>query len=348
VDDEDDVRGLLAACFAEAHYRVVEAGDPENAAREAVKLRAESTRFVLVVDLGMPASGGTSFHGGFEVVKRLWKMNLRPPVLMMTESLGPSLRLRAQQMGIQAFVFKPGLSKLNPRQFEADLQAFAAKLIADVLPNLEALAGTAAPTRSPKAAAARRREVGAGPEPLSANGRSFEFLRRSLAALRQPGDANQIAALVMRAAREFFERSVLFVVKNEQARGVGGFGLAPRDETLSLLARQLTVPLTEPSVFLDVARSHRVFKGPPPVDRASTHVMGRIGRFSSSAIAILPLIAHRETIALLLGDNPESGREPAGIEALEVFLQQAGVSLENAFLQKKLEAAQERTGAGLG
>jgi CheY-like chemotaxis protein len=71
----------------------------------------------------MPASGGASFQGGFEVVKRLWKMNLRPPVLMMTESLNQSLRLRARQMGVQSFVFKPTLSKLNARQFEADLAA---------------------------------------------------------------------------------------------------------------------------------------------------------------------------------------------------------------------------------
>ena len=70
--------------------------------KAAGRLRDAACAFVLVTDLGMPATGGASFHGGFEVVKRLWKMNLRPPVLMMTESLSQSLRLRAQQMGVQA------------------------------------------------------------------------------------------------------------------------------------------------------------------------------------------------------------------------------------------------------
>jgi CheY-like chemotaxis protein len=107
--------------------------------------------FLLVTDLGMPTSGGSSFHGGFEVVKRLWKMNLRPPVLMMTESLNPSLQLRAQQMGIKSFVFKPGLSKLNPRQFEADLLAFANKILVDILPRMGRGLLPPPPTRSSRA-----------------------------------------------------------------------------------------------------------------------------------------------------------------------------------------------------
>jgi len=49
-------------------------------------------------------------------------------------------------------------------------------------------------------------------------------------------------------------------------------------------------------------------------------------------------VAHRETIALLFGDNPETGRDPAGLEALEVFVQQAGAALENAILHRKVHA----------
>jgi CheY-like chemotaxis protein len=128
VDDEDDVRQVLGRLFSDGGYEIVEAADPEQAAKLAAKLRSAAQPFVLVTDLGMPASGGASFQGGFEVIKRLWKMKLRPPVLMMTESLNQALRLRARQMGVQSFVFKPTLSKLNPRQFEADLAAFASKL----------------------------------------------------------------------------------------------------------------------------------------------------------------------------------------------------------------------------
>jgi CheY-like chemotaxis protein len=345
VDDEQDVREVLARHFGAAGFEIVEGGDPEEAAKLAARLRTEDKLFVLVTDLGMPASGGASFQGGFEVVKRLWKMNLRPPVLMMTESLNQSLRLRARQMGVQSFVFKPTLSKLNARQFEADLQAFAGKLVRDVLPQLAEIAvlkkPQARPSGKPDARAAEALPVAEGAA------RPFEFLKRRLVELREGGDANEIATLVMKVAREFFERALLFLVKNEEARGLGGFGLAPRDETLNLLARQLTIPLGEPSLFRQVAHDRRAFNGPPPADRWLGHVLGRIGRFQSHGIALLPLVAHRETIAIVFGDNPESGREPGNLEPLEVFVQQAGIALENVFLQKKLQAAEDKDRASL-
>jgi CheY-like chemotaxis protein len=346
VDDEEDVRAILARHFAAAGFEMVEAGDPEEAAKAASKLRVEDGPFILVTDLGMPASGGASFHGGFEVVKRLWKMNLRPPVLMMTESLNQSLRLRARQMGVQSFVFKPTLSKLNPRQFEADLSAFAAKLVSDVLPRL----AEAATVRRVAPSAKSRAPAEGTPDPglrAEDSARPFEFLKRRLVELRQGGDANQIVVLVMKVAREFFERAVLFLVKNDEARGLGGFGLAPREETLNLLARQVTIPIGEASVFHDVARGRRAYQGPPPPDRWMGHFLGRIGRFQSRGIVVLPLVAHRETIALLFGDNPETGRDLAGLEALEVFVQQAGIALENVFLQKKLETIEEKDKAPL-
>jgi len=342
VDDETDVRQVLGRLFAAGGYEIVEAADPEEAAKLAAKLRSAGKPFVLVTDLGMPASGGASFQGGFEVIKRLWKMNLRPPVLMMTESLNQALRLRARQMGVQSFVFKPTLSKLNPRQFEADLAAFAAKLVKDVLPHLAEVA-----VLRPKPAPARKPEARTESAPVASAARPFEFLKRRLVELRQGGDANEIAILVMKVAREFFERALLFVVKNDEARGLGGFGVAPRNEALNLLARQLTIPLGEPSLFRDVARERRGFSGPPPSDRWLGHMLGRIGRFQSRGIAILPLVAHRETIAIVFGDNPETGRELASLEPLEVFVQQAGIALENVFLQKKLQAAEHKDRASL-
>ena len=51
--------------------------------------------------------------------------------------------------------------------------------------------------------------------------------------------------------------------------------------------------------------------GPLPEGRASSYLMGKIGRFQSGQVALLPLVTHRETIAVLFGDNPETGRASA-------------------------------------
>jgi CheY-like chemotaxis protein len=336
VDDEDDVRQILATLFAQVGYEVVQAGDPSAAVKEAQKLGKAGNAFLLITDLGMPTSGGSSFQGGFEVVKRLWKMNLRPAVLMMTDSLSPSLQARARQMGVSSFVFKPSLSKLDSKQFEADMKAFAGKLVQDVVPRMIRI--EAAPRKPPAAAVpAERVEPPASVEDLS---RDFSMLQQRLVELRSHGDATHISSLVMRVAREFFERGILFLVKNDEVRGLGGFGKAPKDANLSFLAREIVIPLGEASVFRDVVTRRRPFVGPLPEGKWSRHLEGRIGRFQATEMALLPLLTHREAVAVLFGDNPETGRTLGRLEALEVFIDQAGVALENAFLQRKLQTFQ--------
>ena len=339
VDDEDDVRRLLGDLFIEAGYQVVEAHDPESAVKKGGRLGREAIPFLLVTDLGMPTSGGSSFQGGFEVVKRLWKMHVRPPVLMMSERLNASIQLRAKQMGIGDLVFKPGLSKLNPEQFEADVRAFAGKLLRDVLPRLTRAGAPPAKRAASATPAARSEPVAPTAEELS---RQLQMLQHRLAELRQPGDANQIAILVMKVAREFFERGILFLVKNDEVRGLAAFGPAPKDHNINLLVRDIVIPLTEPSAFLGAVEAAKALHGPPAEDKWTKHLMGKVGRFQSNGSVLVPIITHRETIAILFADNAETGREFGRLDALELFINQAGIALENAFLQKRIQALQSK------
>ena len=111
----------------------------------------------------------------------------------------------------------------------------------------------------------------------------------------------------MRVARDCFERGVLFVVKNETMRGLAGFGAAPRDEKLGLVVREVTIPLGEPSVFARVAVGRKPHVGPWPDEKWARHLLGKIGRFQSSGLALLPLLTNRETVAVLFGDNADTG-----------------------------------------
>jgi len=345
VDDEEDVRGMLAQHLTRGGYQVLEAEDPESAAKKAAQLAKAGIDFVLITDLGMPTSGGASFHGGFEVVKRLWKANLKPPVLLMTDTFNGAVQARARQMGINNVVFKPGLSKLDPHQFAADLRAFAHKLVTDVLPRMEA-APAAVPAAAPAAATARdAASVAEAPAPTAADvAREFATLQARLEELRHGGDASQIASLVMKAARDVFERALLFVVKGDELRGVGGFGRAPRENSVTLVAREVAIPLGEPSVFSDVVTKRRPFVGELPADRWVQHLMGKVGRFRSTSAALIPLLTNREAVAVLFGDNPETGRAPVRLDPLTVFINQAGIAIENAFLQRKVSALQRGEG----
>ena len=308
-----------------AGYQVVEAGDPLAAFRKAQGLADMGLPFVLVADRGMPTSDSSSFDGGLEAVKRVQLAGLHPPILLMTDRMTRALHARVRKLGVTNFVFKPGLSRLDPRQFDADLLAFAGRMIEGVLPGLEKIAE--APVEPPVSVALPRRLE---------NWDEVAALQRRLEELNGPRDAFQVSTLIMKVAREFFERAVLFVVKDETLRGLTGFGPAVGDE-ISLLARELIIPLGPPSVFEEVVASGESFVGTLP-EEAWARLESTLGRLLSQAVALLPLVTHRETIALVLGDNPETGAELRSVETLEVFLNQAGLALENAFLERKLKA----------
>ena len=358
VDDEDDVRRVLGEHLARTGCSVVEAGDPDSAVKKGVSLSKAGETFVLVVDLGMPATGGASFQGGFEVVRRLQKQDVRPAVLLMTDSLPQTTQTRAKTLGIESFVFKPGLSKLDPEQFDADLRAFAAKIATDVVPKLQAAPPAPAAEPAPPPPAPRPAPPAAAPAPVAAPvpppkpaapppppavtaedlSRELAMLQQRLDELRRPQDPTQIAALIMTVAREFFERALLFLVKDEELRGVNGFGPTQGGDQLALLARDLVIPLGEKSIFGDVAAARRGFTGSLPMSAQVTDLLDRIGRLSAGDAALLPLVTHRETIAVLFGDNPVTGRPPGRLDGLRVFINQAGIALENAFLHRKVHA----------
>jgi CheY-like chemotaxis protein len=331
VDDESDVRQVLAESFTGAGYQVIEAEDTDAAVKKANRLGKAGIRFLLVCDLGMPTSGGRSFQGGFEVVKKMWKMHMRIPVLMMAERVSAALQARARQMGIDAIVFKPGLSKLDPEQFRADLRAFADRLNKDILPHLGRVSA------QPRGAGPERKPPRPGPLGGEEASREIAVLQERLEELRRQTDPTQISLLVMKTAREFFERGVLLLIKDAEARGLAGFGTAPRGENINLLVRDVAVPLSEASAFADVATRRKPLLNVTQGDgKWMAHFYGKVGRFRASNAAILPLLAHREVIALLFGDNPETGREVKRLDALALFIDQAGLALENLFLQRKI------------
>jgi hypothetical protein len=237
----------------------------------------------------------------------------------------PSLQSRARRLGVTRLVFKPGLSRLDPGQFEADLRAFAALLLRDFLPELDRMAGAVLePPASAYVALPRTVE----------SWDDLATLQRRLDELDTPTDALDVATLVMAAARDFFERGLLLLVKDDALRGLQAFG-GPAEQGFAV--RGLVLPLDEPSRFAEAVASGRPANVPLP-DAERRSLAGALGGPVSADAAILPLVANRETIALFVGCNPERGSPRRPLELLEVFLRQAGVALEGIFLRQALAA----------
>ena len=265
VDDEQDVREILGQHFTAAGYTVEEAEDPEQAVKAAGRLRDATRPYVLVTDLGMPATGGASFHGGFEVVKRLWKMNQRPPVLMMTEQPQPVAAAAREADGrqglrLQADAQQAQRAPVRGRPLGLRREARARRAAAVVRGGGAAARG---PRRPPAGAAAGPAADQRPPEPDDVDvSRPVEFLpppaRRAAARGRRERDRDardEGGARVPRARRSCSWS------RTTRPAGSAASGWRPGTRRSTCVARQVAIPLDQPSVFRDVVDSPQ---GPSP------------------------------------------------------------------------------------
>ncbi len=325
LDDEPEIQRVVGERLATAGFDVSTASSAAAARREMDRLASARIPFLLVADLGVPSESGASFRGGLDVARAASGLPSPPPVLLMAETFDDKLRARARRLGVSLLAFKPGLSKLDPLQYEADLRAFGDKLARDLLPRIEGRRST----RAAKHVAA----PAAGPGEAARSA----LLSSALEELRKSPDPDLVAFLLLRAARGFFPRVLLFVVKDERLRGLWGFGPVDSGDSLDLLAREISVPLDPPSMFREAVTTGRSWTGPLPADGPVRGLLDRIGPLEAATAAILPVRAHREVIAVLYGDAPDGGELPP-IGPLVEFVEQAGRALDEVFLARRTPA----------
>jgi CheY-like chemotaxis protein len=335
VDDEPEVCRVVGDRLRAAGFAVSTASGTLEARGQMERLGARRAAFLLLADVGLPSEVGASFRGGLDVARYATGLAAPPPVLLMAEAIDEKLRRNAKRAGASLLAFKPGLSKLDPLQYEADLRAFGDKLAKDLLPRLEGR--RAAPRRPPavlRAAItpATRLAPTLPPATLPADADTAArdtAIRTAFAELARHPDPDMVAFLLLRTARAFFPRVVLFLVRDERLRGLAGVGPVANGASLDLLARELQVPLGPASPFAEAVAFGRPWSGPLPGDGPLRALVDRLGDLGTVAAAVLPVRAHHETIAVLYGDAP-GGRALPELAPLVAFTEQAGRALDSA------------------
>ena len=334
VDDESVVCEALAEELEENGYKVFTATEPAKGASIAAQRLAEGEQVLVVGDFKMPTTTGKSFYGGFELARRLNTIEPPVPLLLMVEELPDKVRRRALDLGIRKVAFKPALSKLDQGQYKTDLRSFGQVIVR----SLAELAAHRAPPSDAETdgqgsdSGDHYRMESADDSPI------LEFLAAMTEQLIDPRRSVDISRMVLQVAEKFFERGVLFLVKNDRASGLSGFGLAESERENVALAQRLSASTETRGPFQAVVTRRKTQHLKAELELLESDIFSKIARGNTTQAALVPMLNNAEVLLILYGDNAATGQPLAPLAGLDVFMGQAGMALENVYLQGKLRS----------
>jgi hypothetical protein len=172
--------------------------------------------------------------------------------------------------------------------------------------------------------------------------RQITTLKSMFDELRFPTATAEVTLLILRYASEVVNRAILFMAKKDEVRGLGQFGIElPSGKSPDLAVRNIRISLAEPSLFRTVIETRRTYQGPLEANDQNTYFVNELGGQHPDMVLAIPLIVDNKVALIVYGDNLPDQKAIRGVETLEIFMNQAGMALEKALLERKLAELQK-------
>ncbi len=159
--------------------------------------------------------------------------------------------------------------------------------------------------------------------------------------LRFPTATAEVTLLILRYASEVVNRAILFMVKKDEVRGLGQFGIELKGLSADQVVRNIKIPLDQPSLFLAVIESRRSYLGPLDQNESNKYLVNELGGAMPENVLSIPLVVDGKVALVVYGDNLPDQKPIRGMDTLEIFMNQAGMALEKALLEKRLAELQK-------
>lgn len=162
--------------------------------------------------------------------------------------------------------------------------------------------------------------------------------------LRFPTATAEVTLLILRYASEVVNRAILFMAKKDEVRGLGQFGIElASGASPDKVVRNIRIPLSEPSLFRSVIESRRTYLGPLEASQQNSYFVNEAGGMKPDTVLGIPLIVDGKIALIVYGDNLPDQKPIRGVKTLEIFMNQAGMALEKALLERKLAELQKES-----
>lgn len=331
VDDDPQISVRLVRALAREglYARSFSTGrDLLNAARPAWK---EDRPLLIIIDLIMPRLHGGGILGGLELVEQIRSLHADQLCLVYSDYPCPEVEQRLQQSGITDLLSKPMSQSSAYADNAAATTEFcdavakkSAALLRDSVPVVEEHSPDEtilAPFPADSASAAESM--------TEVHSAGMGVLKGMLQELQAVESGEQVMLLVLRFASEVLGRAVLFSVGKDHILGLGQFGYGNAEVSADEKVRKIRLPLADPSTFKEILEQPMVVCGCLGDGYWDTYLRQELGLSSSCEVFIGPLVSDGRVVAFLCGDNQNTRQGIDDSYALEIFLQQAGIVLEN-------------------
>jgi CheY-like chemotaxis protein len=333
VDDDPATLEALTGLLEAQGYRVDPIDRTEDALIRVDCLFRDGVRPTIVVDLIMPRMDGTGILGGLELMELVRNNFPDLALLALSDFRNEDAQRKARGMGVP-IIMKPLKGDLSD-----GIPAFMPVLLA-ALARVEA-GGGGLTLSQVNIGDELRLEMGEEPAlavtPLGQSSIGISQLRGMLEELNNPSLGGEIILLVLRFAAEFMNRAVVLLVKKDAIQGLGQFGIQDHDGSADARIRSLRIPRGEPSLFSPVLETRYPLKGEADDSRWSQYFLGQLGDARPSEVFVGPIVSEGKVVAVLYGDNLPEEKPIGDTDSLEIFLSQAGIAMEKALLQRRLQ-----------
>jgi len=158
-------------------------------------------------------------------------------------------------------------------------------------------------------------------------------LAEIVAGVGGPAFTGEVTLRLMRYAAQVLPRGVLFVVRSDEVRGIGQFGVQLRGRSPSDQVRDTVIPLGEPSVFADVVDLRRSYRGPLEDTSWNRYLVERLGGSEPGEVVVVPMIVRGEVAVLFYGDDAPDRRPIGPTDPFEFMVAEAARAMERGLIR---------------
>ncbi|MEO6260034.1 MAG: DUF4388 domain-containing protein [Thermoanaerobaculia bacterium] len=309
------IRVAAKRAFGKQGVKIEQFGLLEDVRSATANLLRTNTFFVTFLEMTGQAE---------QVMVQLKRRNPRLPVVVIDQEADLRRRHDLLAKGADLYLTKPSSARLQPGLAEEELRLFAEELVLfaeRAFGQWEQFAGGFDPT------AGKRFYDEAEKETVE---RSFGVLKQLINELSDPNDVGEVASTILRLSEGYLDRGAIFVVREREFVGLGGFGMTVDAPDMDARVRAMRIPRGAPSLLEDVAQSGQTHRGKMRKTPANVALINAMGGLLPTEVTALPIMNGARAIGILYGDNAEQRGPIESVAGLEIFLSQAGYAFGNA------------------